>query len=159
MSVKRNLIILTGSAFLLSACGTAKNALGLDRNNPDEHTVMEREPLTLPPNFNEMPQPEPGAQRPQEESPNDKVQKALLGKKAQKKNVKKSAAEEALLKNAGTADDNIRTTVNKEAHAEQAEASFVKKFVGMDDEKSGKVIDADAEYEKIHGKPHPNKDV
>ena len=97
----------------------------------------------MPPNFNEMPDPSPGTQRPQEQTPHEKAQEALLGKKA--KRVNKSSESE------------IRQIVNKEAREDKGEESFIKKFVGVEDEKSGEVIDPDEEYEKLNGKPHPGK--
>lgn len=49
----------------LAGCGDVRNALGYDKNAPDEFAVVARAPLSLPPNFQLRP-PEPGAQRPQE---------------------------------------------------------------------------------------------
>lgn len=157
MTKKLNVLLLSGAVLLLSACDTTKDALGLKRNSPDEHTVLEREPLTLPPNFNELPEPNPGAQRPQEVSPQERAKAAVLGEDHKKSTGTKTAAESELLKKAKAGDNekNIRKTVDKEARADEKEKSFVKKIIGVEDEKSGNVINPEEEYEKINGHKHP----
>ena len=49
----------------LAACGGVADTLGLGRNPPDEFAVVDRPPLSLPPDF-ELRPPRPGAPRPQE---------------------------------------------------------------------------------------------
>ena len=158
MSKNFKILSLIGTILLLSGCNATKDALGLDRNSPDEHTVLEREPLTLPPNFYELPEPQPGAARPQETSPQDKAKTLVHGKKPTGKSKAKTQAEAELLEKAG-ADGNqedIRKVVDTEARVSESEKSFIKTLVGVEDEKSGKTINPDEEYEKMNGQAHPN---
>ena len=51
-------IFLLISILILSACQTVKDGLSLEkRNNPDEFLVQKKNPLILPPNYNELPIP------------------------------------------------------------------------------------------------------
>ena len=51
-------IFLLVSILILSACQTVKDGLSLQkRNNPDEFLVEKKNPLILPPNYNELPIP------------------------------------------------------------------------------------------------------
>lgn len=51
-------IFLLISILILSACQTVKDGLSLQkRNNPDEFLVEKKNPLILPPNYNELPIP------------------------------------------------------------------------------------------------------
>ena len=52
-------IILLIFTLLASACQTVKDGLSLQkRNNPDEFLVEKKNPLVLPPDFNELPIPD-----------------------------------------------------------------------------------------------------
>lgn len=62
----------------LGGCSETRQALGLDKDPPDEFQVVERAPLSLPPNFNLRP-PQPGASRPQEGTARDQAERALFG--------------------------------------------------------------------------------
>ena len=51
-------IFLLVSILILSACQTVKDGLSLQkRTNPDEFLVEKKNPLILPPNYNELPIP------------------------------------------------------------------------------------------------------
>ena len=52
-------------AMSVSACGGARQALGLTKVSPDEFRVVTKAPLVLPPDYALRP-PEPGKPRPQE---------------------------------------------------------------------------------------------
>jgi len=100
----RNLVILAGTAALLSAC----TGSGLDRARPDEFAVARQAPLVIPPDYALVP-PQPGAARPQDTSGNAQAQtlEALFGGSAPR-----SAAEQATLESAGgAADPGIRSSV------------------------------------------------
>ena len=75
--MKKTLLIMMLPLLLIS-CGNVKKRLGLERSQPDEFAVVERAPLTMPPNFNLTP-PQPGAQRPQEANPANTAQGLVLG--------------------------------------------------------------------------------
>lgn len=62
----------------LAGCGGIGNALGLNKNSPDEFAVVRHAALAVPPNFDLRP-PEPGAPRPQEVVPREQARRTLLG--------------------------------------------------------------------------------
>ncbi len=78
---------------VLSGCDGVRKTLGLERDPPDEFAVVSRAPISLPPDFNTLPTPQTpkhghdgkkdviGApdKRPQEDSPQLKAQKTVLG--------------------------------------------------------------------------------
>lgn len=66
---------------LLGGCGQFRDALGVNKDPPDEFQVVQRAPLALPPNYDLRP-PEPGAERPQELSPTDSAAARILGRRA-----------------------------------------------------------------------------
>lgn len=68
-------------AALLGGCGQFRDALGYDKDPPDEFQVVARAPLALPPNFDLRP-PEPGADRPQELSATEAAAQRILGRRA-----------------------------------------------------------------------------
>jgi hypothetical protein len=80
MSANRVLaaLALAGAAVSLTACGSTREALGMTKVTPDEFRVVEKAPLTLPPDFDLRP-PAPGEPRPQELQPESAARLALLG--------------------------------------------------------------------------------
>lgn len=59
--MKKTLVLLVMIPALLGGCSNVKKTLGMERNQPDEFAVVERAPLTMPPNFNLLP-PRPGTE-------------------------------------------------------------------------------------------------
>ena len=61
MKMKKNkfaLLIFFGLLFLLSSCQSAKEGLlGGKKNNTDEFLVQKKNPLVLPPDYNDLPLP------------------------------------------------------------------------------------------------------
>ncbi|MBY3752310.1 DUF3035 domain-containing protein [Azospirillum formosense] len=53
-------------ALALTGCTDVRRSIGLDRTSPDEFTVVSRAPLTMPPSLARLPEPRPGAPRPQD---------------------------------------------------------------------------------------------
>ncbi|KAA1056344.1 DUF3035 domain-containing protein [Azospirillum argentinense] len=53
-------------ALALTGCSDVRRSIGLDRQSPDEFTVVSRAPLTMPPSLARLPEPRPGAARPQD---------------------------------------------------------------------------------------------
>lgn len=105
-------VLVATTSLSLSACSQGvKKTLGMQRNMPDEFAVVERAPLTLPPNYDLAP-PQPGAARPQESAPVNTARGLILRSEpsAPKAIAGLSGAENALLNKAGTstADQNIR---------------------------------------------------
>jgi hypothetical protein len=117
-------LALLAPLLLLAACGgdTART-LGLTRDAPDEFQVVTRAPLSLPPSFQDLPPPRPGAQRPQELSARERgestlVPGAILG---EGRVDRVSGGEAALVAQAGrasgtpTAGNDIRRRVDEES--------------------------------------------
>ena len=99
MSSKRVLAVvsLLGAAAALSACGHAREALGIAKVTPDEFRVVAKAPLTLPPDYDLRP-PAPGEPRPQELQPESAARQALLGAR---NNENRSQGEKLLVAKAG----------------------------------------------------------
>ena len=65
---KKYLIILTSLLLILQGCNSLKEGLTLKKKaNTDEFLVKKKEPLTLPPNFNELPEPTESIKKTDEE--------------------------------------------------------------------------------------------
>jgi hypothetical protein len=91
--------ILAFGAIALSACGHAKESLGLAKVTPDEFRVVTKAPLVLPPDYDMRP-PAPGEPRPQELQPESAARLALLG---QNNAEQRSEGEKLLVQRAGVA--------------------------------------------------------
>lgn len=166
---------------LLAACGdgSMRDTLGLNRDAPDEFTVVSRPALSVPPEFNLRP-PQPGAP-PLGPSADETARGLILGKPATNLPDINSLTEptvstavtpviasdaptqgaSALLKHAGAdaADENIRSQLGTDAvtpvdnsHAK----SLYEKLIGAD--KAQPVVDAKKEAERLRdnreaGKP------
>lgn len=152
-------LALTGVT--LTGCDTAREALGLKRNQPDEFTVLQTAPLTLPPNFNDLPTPAAGADRPQESSAREKARQALLENTELNQSSeahKASSGEAALLNKAGAQEilPDIRQKVDKEANIESKEQeSFIKNITSFGKKKPGKVIDPVEENKTLNNQDRP----
>jgi hypothetical protein len=112
----RSLIALGTAALLLSACGDVRQDLGLGRNPPDEFAVVDRPPLSMPPDFDLRP-PEPGAPRPQSIDLKQRASDVLFAGDNSATDKDTSDSEKALLKETGAdkANADIRQTVDREA--------------------------------------------
>ena len=97
----KNTKILLISFFLFISCGGLKEASSVLRNEKikttDEFLVKKRNPLMLPPNFEEIP--EPGSTTKKEEEENEKIKKILNMEKNNEslKSDKSSSAESSIL--------------------------------------------------------------
>ena len=147
----------------LTGCEQTREALGLQRNKPDEFTVQPSQGLVVPPNLQELPTPQTGAPRLNEIKPKDKARQALLPNARQPNYVDtsdKSKGEVAILKKAGALekrDPEIRTTLNREAKVESGhEESFVRDLLSIKSEDLGKVIDPNEEHQRLTGKEFPS---
>lgn len=99
----------------LGGCEGTADSLGFGRNSPDEFAVVDRPPLSLPPDYDLRP-PRPGAPRPQEVKMPERASQALFGGTASE-TTSSSDAEKALLSAAATekAEPNIRDVIDREA--------------------------------------------
>lgn len=149
-----SLCLLVAAGLTLSGCGGgARKMLGLEKQAPDEFTVVSRAPLTVPPDFKMRP-PEPGATRPQEGTTADQARSALTGVRSQTyARAGMSPGEQALLKEsgAGSAPPDIRTLVNKESSVlAEEEKSFTDRLVfWRDPEAAGTVVNAAEEAKRL----------
>jgi hypothetical protein len=150
----KKILILLAACTAMTGCSNVKQQLGLVRRTPDEFAVVKRAPLEIPPDLEQvaaLPPPRPGAQRPQEESPERAAQAAILGTPIAS-SAAPSGAEAALLQKTGAAqtDPNIRDIVNRET-AEIAESSkpVVRRIFNLETESAADVLDADEEARRL----------
>jgi predicted small secreted protein len=118
MKSTRLLIVLSLAAVMLAGCGDVRENLGLGRDVPDEFAVVDRPPLSMPPDFTLRP-PAPGAPRPQAVNTSQSASNLLFGVKSDalpQKDAQDSSVEKALLEKADVAAalPNIRAIVDRE---------------------------------------------
>jgi len=177
-----SLCLVAGVGLALSACSNPRKALGLDKHVPDEFSVVERAPLSLPPDYDLRP-PEPGKDRPQEKNPTDQARQAVFGNSDTGNSLagtgfslsgfgststdtpsapRETAGEELLMKSAGAdqATPDIRQIVNRESSVlAQESKSFTDELVfWRKPDQPGTVVDAEKEAKRIRnnqalGKP------
>lgn len=137
--------------FLLIGCSETKEMLGLGRTTPDEFTVVDRAPLVLPPDYSLRP-PQPGAARPQEQTPAKQAEAALFDSSTVS-NTALSSLDQKMLQQAGAAqaEPNIRKTIDRESAEGVADSRHL-----VDDllwwrqqDESGAVVDAAKESERL----------
>jgi hypothetical protein len=151
------------AALAVSGCSDVRESLGLGRSSPDEFTVVDRPPLSIPPDFALRP-PRPGAPRPQEVDPGQQANQALFGASgggaaaadvsaATGQSGASDIEKELLAKTGGDkASPDIRTVINAEA-AEKTEVNehLVQEllFWKKDEPPGTAVVDARAEAARI----------
>lgn len=167
MMHKALLTFLCALPFALGACSGAKEQLGLTKKSPDEFAVTKHAPLAMPPDYGLRP-PQPGAQRPQEQSTGEMARTAVFGEGAANSGEYASApdsAESALLQQAGgnSADPAIRQKVDAETNElEQSQKPVVKKIlgvVGAGGDPAASVVDPTAEAERLRKNAEAGKPV
>ncbi len=123
LSLSRTRLPLLGlalAALTLAGCSDVRRSIGLDRQSPDEFSVVSRAPLTLPPSLQDLPKPRPGAARPQDNTPTQVAAGAVFGgssRGAAKAVAGSTAGEKSLVAQAAARDGidpNIRTKVDQE---------------------------------------------
>jgi hypothetical protein len=117
----------------LSACQDAKRALGYEKTPPDEFQVVQRAPLSMPPDFTLRP-PQPGAVRPQEGTTREQARRVLTGQlsKVPIATDGRSQGDVTFLRRVGadSITPDIRVLVNKENQAlADAERSFSDRLI------------------------------
>ncbi len=159
------LVILVICAVMSSACsGNVKRSLGISNDAPDEFMVLEHPPLTVPPDFRELPAPAAGAMTVNRNSQRDKAQRALFGGEKRQTSHNVTASERSLLGKTGIATDrNIRTKLaedNKVASNEQPKKrSLFDKIVDPILGRKDPIVDADKEKERIAANKEAGKPV
>ncbi|MCB9963878.1 MAG: DUF3035 domain-containing protein [Rhodospirillales bacterium] len=116
---------------LLAACANPRASLGLTRTAPDEFKVVKNAPLEMPSSL-ELPVPQPGAPRPQEQAVDQQIRQALIGPEPAAR--RPDAAEALLLQQAGITPQNedIRAVIDRE-YSEQKDGtqSVAQKLLGI----------------------------
>lgn len=113
----RTICILLAATTALTACSSAKKQFGIGRQSPDEFAVVERAPLTLPPDYALRP-PRAGGDTPQVAQAQAK--RVILGAQADasaQETVAAGSATDMILQQAGATktQPNIRATLDKES--------------------------------------------
>lgn len=112
----RTICMLLACTTLVTGCSGAKKQLGLGRHSPDEFAVVERAPLTLPPDYALRP-PRAGGEPLQ--NAQTQAKRVVLGSAATETEtaVQPNSGTEALLQQAGATQPqpNIRATLDKES--------------------------------------------
>lgn len=137
---------------LAAGCSETRQDLGLGRNPPDEFAVVERPPLSMPPDYTLRP-PRPGVARPQSVDTSQEASAALFNGNAPAPSTTMSDGEKALLTATGAskADPNIRDVVDHEA-SQRVEASphLVQRLLDTSsDAQPGVTVDPVAEAARI----------
>lgn len=137
----------------LAACSLqeARQTLGIEKQSPDEYLVVERAPLSLPPNFDLRP-PTPGTAQAQYVDLREQAERILLGLDDGPA-ADRSEGEIALLAGAGAlnTDARIRQTIDRENGAYIVEDDgFVDDLMfWQGDAGSSLIIDPVAEAERL----------
>ena len=161
---------LVSLPLVAGGCSNVRETLGLSKQSPDEFKVVSRAPLSMPRDYNLKP-PTPGAPRPQEGTPRDQAQQAVLGVPADaippigegEADNAQSAGESALLQSAGGTgvDPNIRLLVDAETAEDQANSQTLADSLTFwkDPEPYGDVVDPAAEQKRLQENQSLNKPV
>lgn len=153
-------LAVAGLLLVLGGCSGTADALGLGRNSPDEFAVVDRPPLSLPPDYALRP-PRPGASRPQEVKMPERASQTLFGGASGKDAFLSSSttpadasdSEKALLSSASTtkAEPNIRETIDREASQKVVGSQKLVDEIlwWRDPASSATTVDASAEAKRI----------
>ena len=145
--------LMAHAAICLASCSLqdARETLGLEKQAPDEYLVVERAPLSLPPNFDLRP-PTPGALRAQYVDLRRQAEQILLGS-TDGSSSEHSTGEMALLAGAGATniDGGIRQTIDRENGVDMVEDDrFVDDLMFWEDhEDDDLIVDPVAEAERL----------
>ncbi len=153
-------VLMATVALTTTACDKTRESLGLKRVQSNEFEVMDRQPLSVPPNYSLRP-PLPDAPATAAVDPSDKAKEALLGDQAS--NEEKSEAEKDFLAkaNAEDVDHSVRAELEKEVPAkeESAPGEAIAFWKDGGSKKAGEVIDPRAENRVHNGQDFGTKDV
>lgn len=137
---------------LLVGCSETREALGLNRNMPDEFVVVDRAPLVVPPDFTLRP-PQPGAPRPQEAAPSRQAEALTFGEAAPAPSTA-SGLEQQVLATAGA--DKTSKDIRKLVDEESADSVGASRHLVDDilwwrkqEPQNGGIVDAAAEAERL----------
>jgi hypothetical protein len=133
----------------IAACGGVKKELGLEKNAPDEFTVVRNAPLSLPPDYNLRP-PKPGELGNQKQTQRDQARLLLT---VPEKTSQSSSGEKALLSDleAADPDPNIRQKIEADANILATDdRGFVEKMMfWRKKSEPGTIVDAAGEAKRL----------
>lgn len=153
MSLFRSFLLLGVAGLSLAGCGELREDLGFGRNSPDEFAVVDRPPLSMPPDYSLRP-PQPGMPRPQDIDADQQASEALFGSVSTVQHVSPSDSEKALMDSLGVdkADPAIRAVVDRETAQKAAPSDhLVRRLLDWksEEQKTGTVIDPAGEAERL----------
>lgn len=150
------LLLLSISFLSMTGCDQTKRTLGLVRERPDEFTVLDHPPLSMPPGVGLKP-PQRDALSPHSSQPRLQAKELLLDKSGPEHQHNISPIEEALLKGAKVEESlkSIREVVNNEAKVKKAGKSTIQNIIYWEGKPTGEVIDPQEEYKKLYNKEAP----
>lgn len=146
----------------LAACGNVKQQLGLARNSPDEFTVVQRAPLSMPPDYTLRP-PEPGARPLSEQNVAANTRASVFGSSADAADVTDS--DSAFLNQIGATNNqpDIRRTIERERGVLALESQTVAdKLIFWKDtppDAQASLVDPAAEAERLKQAQENNQPV
>ncbi|PCI52937.1 MAG: hypothetical protein COB36_13840 [Alphaproteobacteria bacterium] len=147
----------------LSGCSNVKSSLGLEKESPDEFSVITRAPLEMPSGL-ALPPPNLGVPRPQEQTTIEQAKETVFGTSKAANNTT-SSAEAGLLEKAGTQniEADIRNAVDNETkNLQNRNKPVMKKLLNVttgDKTPSATVVDAAKELERIQNNKKEGKDI
>ena len=156
-------LALIGAVSALGACSAFQNLGGAKKVSPDEFRIVAHAPLAMPPNADLRP-PQPGAPRPQEQTPADEARSivtgtgggsAPAGARGRAPAGGPSAGESALLARTGqsgpSVDPNIRSKVNRESRViADSNRSVIDSLIFWQDQPApGVVLDPAKEQQRL----------
>jgi len=136
---------------LLAACSDVRQTVGLGRNNPDEFTVVENPPLSMPPDF-ELRPPDPNALNPKGAEAAQVTAAKAVGQDIQVEDAGSAGVEAFLTQAKATeAKDDIRGTIDKESEGVVVkDKGFVDRLmVWKDVKQSDPTVNAPAEAVRV----------
>lgn len=147
------LLIAAASTLGLSGCGGAAKTFGLDVTPPNAYEVGTEAPLSMPPDLQALPTPEPGAPRPQQVSASRQAEDVLAPQSALASgDTTMGAGQTALLQEAGPAPPaGIRAEVNRQAELESRSPGFISSLMslGASNGHGETTVDAAAEQKRL----------
>jgi len=145
-------VALAGLPLVLSGCGGGlTRTLGLTRDAPDEFMVTTRAPLVVPSTL-DLPPPNPGAPRPQEQPERLQAEQALVPQTALGTGpAPDSPGQEALVRLAGPpASPDIRKEVNAETNLDRPRQTLTERLMFWEPPpQPGMVVDATKESQRL----------
>ena len=175
-SFKKATVSLALGVLLLSGCSGIREQLGLGKSSPDEFRVTSRAPLTLPPNFGDrpgdLPEPDPGAPRPQTGTTTDVARRTVFGPETDNSVVAvndalpadgRSLGERSILVAAGVDEANpgIRQLVNAETDQINTDnEDFLRELIfWQEQEAPGVLLDPEGESKRLQENATLGKEV